>query len=190
MFVSKKKYDELQAMFDVANSEVEHLIKGHKEGCDRMAKRVIATEQERDELKELCEALDVEAHRLQTERDRWQEDYDKLFTSLSLSLDEKFQLQKDNDALVAEGAKLANELAKLRKAPEIKGMSLTWRDGTHVYIEGCVELCPCTYADGTTWFDALNHRGASLGLYRESDIVATAPVYATPTPKKRGARCG
>lgn len=133
---------------------------------------------------------------MRSERDLWvassgtfesERDAYRRLANEATELAERFE--RERDEAIREGAKLADELVGLRKAPEIEGMWLSRRSGEPIYVKGCVVLSAFSQVDGEIWLDARDSKDMSLGSYILSDIIATVPVYAHPaksTAKKRG----
>lgn len=100
--------------------------------------------------------------------------------------EEAVNLSRQVEALIADGAKLADQLRELRKEPEIMAMRLTFTNGERRIISGCVDVQTYEDDDGAMWRTALNRYGASLGAFQ--NIVGIEPVYAKPRPDKKAAK--
>lgn len=101
------------------------------------------------------------------------------------------RVAQENESLIAEGAKLADELADLRKArkavsPVIDGMLIEYRDGSVKTITGCTEMHSRPYAP-EGWLFAYAGDGLYLGQFATYDIKAITPVLieTKAVPKKK-----
>jgi len=136
MLVSKKRYDKLQSECDSYRATVEareREVHYWEDGYYKLAKRLIATE---NALKDVERVRDV-----------YKRDVDELGASLETlegsvaeTTGRANQLAQENEGLIAEGAKLADELAELRKAPEIKGVRVSIGEDPSFFIEGATEV--------------------------------------------------
>lgn len=184
MPVSRKKYRELE-------ERNETLSRKNAELCETARKQGVTI----DVLMSAMEAtvknqfeLYLRLQKVAERRDHWRSRYEMLenltrhrsrllqvYTAKSKEVD---KMRGENEALITEGAKLADELKEIRKAPEIVGYVLKFRDGRQLYIKGCADLCDKFSGDDRLWLSAIDKHGHHLGAYVAEAVVSVVPRFA------------
>lgn len=199
MFVSKKKFEKLQSECDSYRATVEareREVHYWEDGHHKLAKRLIATENTlkdaelvRDVYKRDVDELGALLETLEQDRDYW----------LNAHRNEAGRVERltsENEGLVAEGARLADELAAMRKAvkagsPVIDGMRIEYDDGSSKVVAGCTAMRGFPYAP-EGWLVPYAGDNPCPGQFATHGVRAIRPVLieskATekqPTPKKK-----
>lgn len=207
MPVSRKKYQESEERCEIAcrenkgmreeaftlreeNKELRAMAENRETTIDSLIAAMEATLKNQMELYlRLCKVTE--------RRNHWRAEYEGLargykyhartlhvLTNQAAELD---RLKEDNESLVAEGAKLADELKELRKEPEIVGSWILFAGGKSLYWKGCVNLQSYLVDDGRAWLRAIDDNGRSLASYVADTVVGYVPEFAKPKPAPKKA---
>lgn len=192
MLVSKKKFEKLRSECDSwrATAEArEREVRHWEDGHYKLANTLKDVELVRDVYKRDVDELGASLETLEQDRDYWLNAHRNEAGHVE-------RLTKENEDLIAEGARLADELAAMRKAvkagsPVIDGMRIEYDDGSSKVVAGCTRIEGPPYAP-KGWVFAYAGDGLYLGQFATHGIrairlalIESKAAEKQPTPKKK-----